>query len=334
MAEKKILIIQTAFLGDVVLATAVVEKLHRFFPKAHIHLLVRKGNEMLLSNHPFLEKVIVWDKKQSKLKNLVHLIGQFRKEKYDHLINLQRFASSGIMTVFSGAKETIGFQKNPFSFFFSRSVEHHIGSINYAGPHEVERCLRTVTHLTDGSTEFPKLYPSAIDEARIEPYVRGPFITISPASVWFTKQTPDAVWIDFLKKVKGNTVYLLGAPNDRSLCERIIQMSGHKECKVLAGELSLLQSAALMRKAVMNYTNDSAPLHLCSAVLANVTAVFCSTIPEFGFGPIHTNGKVVQYNERLDCKPCGLHGFKACPKHHFTCGKIDVNQLVEAFNPS
>lgn len=333
MAEKRILIIQTAFLGDVVLATAVAEKLHRFFPHAAIHMLVRKGNESLLTQHPFL-KVLVWDKKNGKIKNMVRLIGQLRKEKYDHVINLQRFASSGLMTVFSGARETIGFRKNPFSFFFSRAVEHQIGSVNHTGPHEVERCLKTIEHLTDGSLEFPKLYPSAIDEVKVKHYMLEPFITISPASVWFTKQTPEAVWIDFLKKVNGHTVYLLGAPNDRSLGERIAQMSGHKACIVLAGELSLLQSAALMKGAVMNYANDSAPLHLCSAVKANVTAVFCSTIPEFGFGPIHTNGKVVQYKERLDCKPCGLHGFKACPKHHFTCGKIDVMQLVEAYKPS
>ena len=65
----KILVIQTAFLGDVVLATAVLEKLHQYFPDAQIDFVLRKGNEGLLSSHPFLHNLLLWDKKQQKIKN-------------------------------------------------------------------------------------------------------------------------------------------------------------------------------------------------------------------------------------------------------------------------
>jgi len=41
----KILVIQTAFIGDAILATGVLEKLHRHFPESKIDFLVRKGNE-------------------------------------------------------------------------------------------------------------------------------------------------------------------------------------------------------------------------------------------------------------------------------------------------
>jgi heptosyltransferase-2 len=78
----------------------------------------------------------------------------------------------------------------------------------------------------------------------------------------------------------------------------------------------------------MNYTNDSAPLHLCSAVNAPVRAVFCSTIPEFGFGPLSGNSGVVQSHLELPCKPCGNHGKSACPKGHFDCGKISLTDLL------
>ena len=57
----KFLVIQTAFIGDVVLATGIVEKLHRHFPDAEIDFMVRKGNEGLLQNHPYLHKVIICD---------------------------------------------------------------------------------------------------------------------------------------------------------------------------------------------------------------------------------------------------------------------------------
>src|ERR1035437_3526936 len=109
----KFLIIQTAFIGDVILATAVAEKLHHHYPDATIDFVLRKGNEGLLANHPFIKTVYVWDKKQSKIKNLFSISKQVRKNKYDFIINLHRFLSSGIITGFSGAKHKIGFDKNP-----------------------------------------------------------------------------------------------------------------------------------------------------------------------------------------------------------------------------
>jgi heptosyltransferase-2 len=89
----------------------------------------------------------------------------------------------------------------------------------------------------------------------------------------------------------------------------------------LAGSLSLLESAELMRGATMNYVNDSAPMHLCSSVNAPVTAIFCSTIPSFGFGPLSENSRIIETKEELPCRPCGLHGFKTCPKGHFLCAE-------------
>ena len=89
---QKILIIQTAFIGDVVLATALLEKWHGFYPEDQIDFLVRKGNEGLLDNHPFLHEVLIWNKKENKTKNLFQLLKKIRRTKYDKVINLQRFA--------------------------------------------------------------------------------------------------------------------------------------------------------------------------------------------------------------------------------------------------
>ena len=113
---KKILIIQTAFLGDVILATPVIAELKRIYPIAEIDFLLRKGNESLLANNPNLKSVIQFDKSKNKFKSILNLIKQFRREKYDLVINLHRFGSSGIIASFSGAKKTYGFKKNPFSF--------------------------------------------------------------------------------------------------------------------------------------------------------------------------------------------------------------------------
>jgi heptosyltransferase-2 len=97
----------------------------------------------------------------------------------------------------------------------------------------------------------------------------------------------------------------------------------------LSGKLSLLESAAIIKYAEMNYVNDSAPLHLASAMNAKVTSVFCSTVYEFGFGPLSENARLIQTNLKLDCRPCGLHGHKTCPKKHFKCAySIKTDQLT------
>ncbi len=97
----------------------------------------------------------------------------------------------------------------------------------------------------------------------------------------------------------------------------------------LCGKLNILQSAALIRNAKMNYVNDSAPMHIASAMNAPTTAIFCSTIPDFGFGPIASNARIIETKEKLSCRPCGLHGLKRCPEKHFKCSyNIDIENLT------
>ena len=109
---QKILLIQTAFLGDVVLATSAVESIRSAHPGAEIHFLLRKGNESLLLGNPQLTRLWVLDKSR-KWRNLRQMISAIRKEKFDVVINFQRFATSGILTAFSGGRELRGFRKNP-----------------------------------------------------------------------------------------------------------------------------------------------------------------------------------------------------------------------------
>lgn len=327
---QKFLVIQTAFIGDVVLATGLIEKLHAHFPTAAIHFLVRKGNEALLQGHPLLQKLLVWDKKQHKQRNLFKLLLAIRRERYDKVINVQRFTATGFLTAFSGAKETIGFDKNPFSFLFSKKIPHIIATGGQAR-HEIERNNDLVKHFTDDEVMKPKLYPSAADEAAVSQYQSKPYICVAPASVWFTKQYPADKWISFINKVSpATTVYLIGAPGDNTLCESIRQAATHPNVINLAGKLSFLQSAALQRAAIMNYVNDSAPMHFASAVNAPTTAVYCSTLPSFGFGPLADVKFIVEKTEPLYCRPCGLHGKAACPEKHFKCAyDITDAQLLD-----
>ena len=321
------MIIQTAFIGDVVLATPLIEKLHVFFPDARIDFLLRKGNESLLLHHPFLHEVLVWDKKEHKQRNLFRLIRKIRKNRYDKVINVQRFAATGLLTAFSAAKETIGFDKNPFSFLFSEKISHVVGKDKKL--HETERNLQLITRFTDQSCFRPVLYPAEADYDFVKPFKSGKFITVSPASVWFTKQYPADQWGSFIKRIPaGYRILLLGGPGDLPLCESIHLSAGRDRTEILAGKLTFLQSAALMTAAVMNYVNDSAPMHFASAMNAPVTAVYCSTVPEFGFGPLSDTRFIVQITAPLYCRPCGLHGYRQCPERHFRCAKEIVEEQL------
>jgi len=326
---KRILIIQTASLGDVVLATPLIEKLHHFFPQARIDFLLKEGSEALLRHHPLLKHVMVWDKSEKKYQKLKELIALVREQKYDLVVNTQRFASTGLLTVLSGAKETSGFKKNPFSLFFTHRKDHKI-SAKIDSPHEIERNLKLIEDYTDTAIFKPKLYPSQHDFAKVSQFKTKQYITVSPGSLWFTKAFPEEKWIAFVKQLEDElVVYFLGSGKEKEMINRILERSGHANSMNLAGQLTLLESAALMRDAVMNYTNDSAPMHLASAMNAPVAAVFCSTVPEFGFGPLSEQSHVIETREKLTCRPCGLHGKKACPKKHFKCAEtIEINQLM------
>lgn len=324
MTHKNILVIQTAFIGDAILASSVLEKLHTFFPQSKISILVRKGNESLYQEHPFLTQVLIWNKQEGKYKSLFRLLKTIRKQKFDTVINLHRYSSSGFLTAFSKASYSSGYDKNPFSFLFNNKSKHKIGD----GRHETERYNDLIESITDKSVAKPKLYPTYKHFQKIEPFTSTPFVTMAPSSVWFTKQLPKEKWIELCDSIsEDKTIYLLGAPGDKPLCEEIKKNSVHQNIQILAGKLALLESCELMKHARMNYMNDSGPLHLASAGNAPTTAFFCSTVPAYGFYPLAYNSTVIEVSG-LYCKPCGLHGYKACPEGHFRCGKdIELKSL-------
>ena len=313
----RILVIQTAFLGDVILASPVWENLHAAYPHAQIDVVVKKGNESLLQAHPFLHQVFIFDKSH-KVKNLWNLGKTLRSHQYDLVINLQRFASSGILTVLARGKETRGFEKNPLSFLFTKKFKHDMKP-NW---HEVDRNLSLISDLVAVPIRRPQLFPSKEDLNSIQIYQEVPYYCLAPTSVWFTKQAPQEIWLKLIDKLGAANaqIYLLGAPSDRAYLDEIVKNRRNPQVINLAGQLSLLQSAALMAGAKHNYVNDSGPLHLASATNAPESAFFCSAVPEFGFGPLSENASIIEVKD-LDCRPCGLHGHKACPKGHFKCGK-------------
>jgi len=318
---ERILIIQTAFLGDVILATGLVEKVHQHYPETEIDFLVRKGYESLFEDHPKIHRLIVFDKSQRKFFNLIGVIREVRSRKYNMIINVQRYFTSGIITAVSGSIISIGFDKNPLSYFFTHKIKHE-----YKGDHEIERNHQLVAWFTDNQSGYPKLYPGKKNIENVTRYRKNSYVCIAPASIWFTKQFPLDKWIEIIQLIPaGISIYLIGGPDDHPICEEIKTKADPRKILNLCGKLDLLDTAALMSGSTMNFVNDSAPMHLASAMNAPVCVIYCSTLPSFGYGPLSRNSRILEVEGDLYCRPCGIHGRKKCPEGHFRCA-FDIRE--------
>jgi heptosyltransferase-2 len=328
--RNQILIIQTAFIGDVILATAFVEKVAETYPDSEIDFVLRKGNEVILQNNPHIRNTFVWDKK-NKITSLVELIKKIRKNHYQFVFNIQRFLSTGLITSFAKAEIKVGFDKNPLSFLYSEKIKHCIPDFDGSKAlHEVERNLKLLKAVTPINPAVPK--PNLYLKTQTAPQKIDPYVVLAPNSVWFTKKWPAHKWSELLGLLLETNldVHFIGAPDEFEYCQKIIGTAASEKVKNNCGKLSLLESAELMSNAKRVIVNDSGPLHLASAVNAKTTALFCSTIPEFGYGPLSDQSIVLESPKKLACRPCGLHGKSQCPLKHFECAEgISAKKVFE-----
>lgn len=310
----------------------MVEQCHKYFPHADIHVLVRDGNETVLHFNPHVKKIWRWHKKKNKYWELLKTAFKIRQENFDVVINVQRFFSSGLVTLLSQAKIKIGFTKNPLSFFYDEKIVH-----DQKVGHEVQRNFKLLLPLLPDQHTLPNekelrpcLYFGHAELSNVTNSLKSPYIVMAPTSVWFTKQWSSHKWTELLNLLPAElSVFLVGAPSDYSHCEKILTHSVNRKSYNLAGKLSIHQTALLMKKAMRVIVNDSAPMHLASCVNAPTTAIFCSTIPEFGFGPLSDDCKIVQVRSTLKCRPCGIHGKSTCPLEHFNCAEeISIDQVL------
>jgi heptosyltransferase II len=323
----KILIIQTAFAGDVILTFPMVQVLKENFPESKISFLCIPGVANLLENNPDISEIILYDKKKKQrgFLSFRKLIKEIKDRKFDLLISPHRSMRSTLIAKYSGAKKTISFDTSSLSGKYTDRV------IYKKKAHEIIRNLSLLAPLGIVRNEIitPKLYPSEKDisevdkilsEFKIEPGEK--FIAVAPGSVWFTKAFPDykfakvmSILNDFHYKV-----VMIGGSDDAGLCALIKVLSRNKNICNAAGKLTYLQSAELIRRAGVLLTNDSAPMHLANSVGTKVTALFGATVPEFGFYPIGKDDTIFQ-TDGLKCRPCGIHGGNRCPVKTFDCMK-------------
>jgi len=326
---KRILIVQTAFIGDVILATPLAEAVQQVFPDSKIDFLTIPAAAGLLEKNNFIRRVLIFDKRgeQRGLFALWKLAQSLRQERYDLALVPHRSLRSALLVWLARIPERLGFNRSAGAWFFTRRVP-------YQQKHEVERNLDLLRVFgNDFATPSPKVFWDKSDERFVEQICNSTqtgqwFCALAPGSVWATKRWPAERFMALAGKLIAETgacIYLIGGGSDVALCSRIAAAI-EKNCVNTAGKLSLRQSAALLNRCEILISNDSAPAHLGVATRCKVIAIFGPTAPAFGFAPFGDGHLVVEKN--LPCRPCSSHGGNRCPIGTHACMlEISVEEI-------
>jgi heptosyltransferase-2 len=324
VTDGKTLVIQTAFLGDVILTTPLLSVLaQRFGP---VDVITTPAASVLLDGHPAVGEVIRYDKrsKDRGWRGLRRLSSGLKARAYARAVIPHRSWRSAALAWLSDIPERIGFSDGA-RLFYTHSVRRPRSG------HEVDRLLTLAGTVTQAPAVSLPL--DQADEAEAEQWLRGNnvpngFVALAPGSIWATKRWP--FYPELAAALEGAAV-VIGGPDDRPAGERIVEATGGR-ARNAAGALSLRGSAALLRRASLLVTNDSAPLHLATAAATPIVAIFGPTVAAFGFGPRGVSDIVVGH-PTLSCRPCSRHGPQACPLGHHRCMRdVSPAAVLEAVN--
>lgn len=309
------LVIQTAFLGDVVLTTPMLAALAE--REGPVDVVTTPAAASLLETHPAVRRVIPYDKRgrDRGLPAMLRLARRLATARYEAVYLPHRSLRSAALAFLARVPRRVGFADGWPLLYTETRRRPRTG-------HEIDRLLALVG--APAGAVAPRLYPQPQDERVVEGClsdagITGDFVALAPGSIWGTKRWPYyeelATWL-----AQRIAVVVVGGADDaalgRSIAEAVRQAGG----RVLdtCGRLTLLQSAALIGRAQLLVTNDSAPLHFASALGTRVVALFGPTVPEFGFGPIGEGDLSLGVTE-LTCRPCSDHGPSVCPLGHHRC---------------
>lgn len=334
-----IAVIQTAFLGDLLLTIPLLKRLRLTHPEAVIHVVARKGFEGIFLDLGVVDRYYSLDKSQ-KIKQLPKLPA------CDLLISPHQSLTSARLAMTVQAPQKIGYKLWWNGPVFTRRVkrpmhlpealrvlsllapldaelEHKISAYEKENPEK--GALRPAPSWASMALAPPVLERLRHLASPVQP--SGDYIVMAPGSVWATKRWTPGGFADLAGRLKrrGYQVFLTGSAPERSIAETVARPSGAIN---LCGELSLLQSLKLMAAAKAVVTNDSGAMHMASAVAAPCVAIFGPTVLAFGYQPWQNQAGVVERTD-LNCRPCSPHGTARCPLGHHHCMKWIGADAVE-----
>lgn len=336
--SKRILFIQTAFLGDAILTLPALQKLKEKNPDAVIDVLCNPTTAELFQASKSVDNVIVLDKKGAH-KSIYHtykFVKQLKQNSYTNVYSSHRSFRTAFIVFLLEVRETFGFDNSILFHLYKNLIHYELSK------HEVQRNFDLIGFNYDDESWkiLPEISIKPDTKEKIKSFlfdkkIESGFIAIAPGSVWETKKYPADYYLTIIENLltKNDKVVLIGGEKDAKECESLsLKFDG----RVInsAGKFSIIESIELIRHAKLLITNDSAPTHMAMCADVKTITIFCSTIPEFGFYPYNKKSIAISFND-LNCKPCGIHGYESCPIKSFDCGiKLlpqDVIKKIEEF---
>jgi heptosyltransferase-2 len=327
------LVIQTSFLGDVVLTTALLAELATRGP---VDIVVTPAAAPLLANHPAVRDVIVFDKRgrDAGLGGLWRFGRSLAAKRYTTAYLAQGSMRSAALARIAGIPRIVGFDTSAGKLLYTSRVRYR------KDRHHAERLWRLA--VGDAAAEpapetiRPRLYPGNTERAAVDAFLvkvprdGAPMLALAPGSIWGTKRWPHYPALA-AKLAPLYRIVVSGGPSDAALAAEIAAAAGAERVIDATGKLTLLASAELISRCVAIVTNDSAPQHLASAVGTATLSIFGPTVPAFGFGPLAPKHRTAG-NESLSCRPCDSHGPRVCPLGHFKCMReLEVGHIEAEF---
>lgn len=327
LPPRKILLIQTAFLGDVVLATALQRRLAEAFEEAEIHWLVRPDAEAIVAPLVPPGRVLVYAKRADGrgLRGFFRMADALAERQFDAALAVQRSFRTAALLWQAGIPLRVGFAGAGGSFFYNRRVP-------YRGSHARDRMVGLAAGLGVSAADPPAPYLRVAAEAEevvnqrlaaagVLPEER--LLVIAPGSAWQTKQWParhfGSVAADLLARGFDRAV-VVGGRGDDVLAAEVVRAAGVDMSRILdwTGQTTPAELIATISRGALCLANDSAPGHIAGAVDTPLVAIFGPTTPEMGFVPL---GRAVAIagREDLACRPCSRHGSMRCPLGTHAC---------------
>ncbi len=316
------LVIQTAYRGDVVLTTPLLTALAQ--TSGPVDVVLTPTTAPILQGHRAVRQITVYDKRgrDRGVQRFVQLANSLRQVGYGRAIIPHRSMRSATLAMLAGIPERIGFGGTLASLTYTRRVSRDVKA------HEADRLAALAEHGIPLPVDLD-LSDQEREEARSwlkGEGIEGTFVVIAPGATWGTKRWP---YFETLAERVPGAIVVVGGTDDREAAAEIT-LRDPARIRSAAGCVGIRTTAAILAEAAVLVTNDSAPLHLATAVGTPVVAVFGPTIPEFGFGPRGLSDQIVAV-PGIPCRPCSPHGPAECPLGHHRCMRtIDVDRVLSA----
>lgn len=306
----KVLILQFASIGDVVLSSPVVRCLKQQLPKAEVHFCTKGDYQPLVAHNPYIAGTHYFDD------NLYALIRQLRAQRFDYVIDLQNNLVTGLI---KAALATRSFSVEKQAFRQWLYVSWKINALSEQ--HIVDRYLATVQSLgveNDGrGLDYFIPYKDEVEFGWLPDTHQNDFVAYAIGGQHMTRRLPVARMIELCRKIN-HPIVLLGDKKDRKAGDEIVRAIGEKHIYNACGHYNLNQSASLIQRARVVFSHDTGLMHIAAAFRKKVYSIWGGTTPQFGFYPYKT-AHVRLETPGLGCRPCSATGLDNCPMKHFKC---------------